>query len=63
MTIDEKVLQKEKTVREQLELLRANLNSNRIVYNNNKNDWTYLAALGHTEIKLNEILDFFKTGV
>ncbi len=59
MTIDEKIIDKEKLIREQLEILRANLNNNRIVYNNNKNDWTYLAALGHTQIKLNEILDYF----
>jgi hypothetical protein len=61
MTINEKVSEKEKIIREQLELIRTNLNNQRLVFNDNKNDWKYISSLGHTEIKLAEILEFFKT--
>ena len=60
MTIKDKITDKEKNIRELIDMVRSGLNAKRIVYNQNPNDWSYLASLSHAETKLNEIVEFFK---
>jgi len=60
MAIIDKVLEKEAIVKRQLESLRADLNSQRLSYNQNPNDWSYLTNLAHTEQVLNKLLEFYK---
>ena len=59
MTVKEKVTVKEQAIRSMLEQLRASLNNNRIYFNENPQDWSYLVNLSHTENKLKEILEAF----
>ena len=58
----EKILEKEKNIKSQLETLRSKLNSHRLVYNKNPQDWRYITSLSFTENKLKEILDFLEEG-
>ncbi len=60
MTIKEKVTTKEQSIRVMLDQLRSNLNNNRLHFNNNPQDWSYLVNLSHTETKLKEILEAFE---
>ncbi len=60
--LNEKILEKEKKIKIQLECLRSRLNSNRIVYNKNPKDWKYITSLSFTENKLKEILEFLEEG-
>jgi hypothetical protein len=60
MNIKDKITEKEGNVRQQLEKLRSNLNNKRLEFNKTPNDWSYFAALSHTELKLNEILEYFE---
>jgi hypothetical protein len=57
MTINEKIEDKERLVRDMLERLRNTLNNKRIEYNKNPNDWNYLTSLSIAEQKLQELLE------
>ena len=53
----EKIKDKEGIVKLLLEELRKNLNNKRVEFDKNPNDWTYITSLGHSEIKLKELLE------
>ena len=57
MTINKKIDEKEKLVKNMLERLRNTLNNKRIEFNNNPNDWNYLTSLCIAEQKLEELLE------
>lgn len=61
MAIKEKVEEKEKAIKKQLDILRHNLNSQSQIFNKQPNDWQYLATLSHTEMKLKELLEYFES--
>ena len=52
----EKIKEKEDIVRLLLEELRKSLNNKRVEFDKNPNDWNYITSLGHSEIKLKELL-------
>jgi hypothetical protein len=58
MTLKEKVVEKEKTVKELWDHIRAQLNVHSIENKKNPNDWKYITKLGYTEEKLREVLNF-----
>ena len=53
----EKIKDKEGKVKLLLEELRNKLNNKRIEFDKNPNDWNYITSLGHSEIKLKELLE------
>jgi len=57
MTINEKIVAKERLVKDMLERLRNTLNNKSIEFNKNPNDWNYLASLSIAEQKLHELLE------
>jgi len=61
MSVAERVISKEKIVKELLEKLRNNLNNKSKLFARNSNDWDYITSLTYTEAKLKEILEFFDT--
>ena len=52
MSIKEKIEEKEKSIKLELEILRKTLNELSIIQKSNPNDWSYLSGLGTTEIDL-----------
>ena len=63
MAVREKIEEKEKGIRQQLEALKSCLNEFSVSNKNTPNDWSYLAALGMTEnalLELNQKLDEIK---
>lgn len=63
MTIKEKVQEKEKAVKLQLDGLRNHLNSKRIEFDKSPQSWEYISTLGIAETKLKELLDYLKETV
>ena len=61
MLLKDKVLDKEKSIRQLLDNLRNHLNNQRLEYNQNPNNWIYPTSLSHTELKLKELNDYFET--
>ena len=57
MTVNEKIEDKERLVKDMLERLRNTLNNKRIEFNKNPNDWNYLTSLCIAEQKLEELLE------
>ena len=57
MTIKDKIIEKEIAIKNQLELIRNTLNSKRIEFNKNPNDWNYLSSLSISEKKLQELIE------
>ena len=53
----EKIKEKEGKVKLLLEELRKNLNRKRVEFDKTPNDWNYITSLGHSEIKLKELLE------
>ena len=60
MTIIDRVNENERIIKGLLETLRGNLNNERIEFNKQPNNWKYLATLGHTKNKLEELLSYFE---
>jgi len=60
MTINEKIRDKEKSVRTQLDLLRNHLNTKRQEFDKNPQSWEYITSLGITEARLKELLDYLQ---
>jgi hypothetical protein len=60
MTINEKIRDKEKAVRTQLDLLRNHLNTKRQEFDKNPQSWEYITSLGITETRLKELLDYLQ---
>ncbi len=52
-----KVKEKELKVKELLEELKTKLNIKSIKFNKNQEDWDYITSLGHSEMKLKELLE------
>lgn len=57
MTIKDKIIEKEISIKNQLELIRNTLNNKRIEFNKNPNDWNYLSSLSISEKKLQELIE------
>ena len=57
----EKITEKEKVIREQLEKLRNTLNQKRLEFNDKPQSWEYLTYLTHTQKKLDELFDYFES--
>ncbi len=55
--IQDKILKKEKLIRELIERFKGNLNNKSLIFKDNPNDWSYITSLSHTEMKIKEILD------
>ncbi len=53
-----KVVEKEKSIKDLIDGIRLTLNNQSRVYKANSNDWTYLTSLSFTETKLKEISNF-----
>lgn len=63
MAVKEKIEEKEKAIKLQLETLKNRLNEFATSNKNTPNDWSYLSALGITEstlLELNQKLDEIK---
>lgn len=52
VSLKEKIEEKEKAIKLELETLRNTLNELSIIQKSNPNDWAYLSGLGSTEIDL-----------
>ena len=52
VSIKEKIEEKEKSIKLELEILRKTLNELSIIQKSKPNDWSYLSGLGTTEIDL-----------
>lgn len=63
MTIQEKVKEKEQSVRSLLDNLRHHLNSQRQAFDKAPQSWEYISTLGITETRLKELLDYLNEKV
>ena len=61
MAVIDTIKSKEKNISESLGNLRIKLNGKLTEFNNDPNDWSYLAALSFTEDKLKEILGYIES--
>ena len=61
MGVIDTITSKEKCIRDYLDRLRSMLNSKRVEYNKNTNDWSYLTILSHTNNKLKEIIEYIES--
>ena len=63
MTINEKVKEKEKSVKTLLDELRNHLNSKRLAFDKAPQSWEYISTLGIAETRLKELLDYLKESI
>ncbi|MDE3248804.1 MAG: hypothetical protein KGO82_09105 [Bacteroidota bacterium] len=63
MTIQEKVKEKEQSVRALLDALRLHLNTKRLDFDKAPQSWEYISTLGITETRLKELLDYLNEKV
>jgi len=63
MTIQEKVKEKEQSVRALLDALRLHLNSKRQAFDKAPQSWEYISTLGITETRLKELIDYLNEKV
>ena len=61
-SLPDKIINKERIVRELLQRLRDNLNKERINYDKKPdNNWSYITSLTHAEKQLIELNNYFET--
>ncbi len=58
MSLQEKITEKEKSIKLLMETIRTSLNSKSLTSKNNPNDWNYFASLSYSELKLKEIVEY-----
>jgi hypothetical protein len=56
--MNNKISEKEKSIKELIEKLRQHLNSQSITFKENPNNWVYPSSLSFSETKLKEIIEF-----
>ena len=61
MSIQEKIVEKENSVRLLLETIRKTLNAQSKEFQANPNSWNYLTSLAFSEIKLKELVEYFES--
>jgi hypothetical protein len=63
MTIQEKVKEKEQSVRALIDALRLQLNTKRQAFDKAPQSWEYISTLGITETRLKELIDYLNEKV
>ncbi len=61
MSLNEQYSKQEDSIRKSLNLLESKINSHRVDFNNNPDNWGYVADLVHIEKSLKDIIDFIRT--